>query len=225
MNVVALLLAAGDSERMGTPKALLAWRGQPLLSHQLQQIQKSGVAECVVVLGRDAGSLAPLVRRPFRPGWKARAVVNPRHSDGKCSSIKAGLTSLVARPDGILIVPVDQPLDHRLVDALLQAAAEEWLRRTPAARTGSRDREDGPTRRLILIPTSEGRRGHPPLFHGTLLPELLGIQEVTEGLKSVLRRRPERVREVPWNGSDILLNLNTPIDLEDAAGRSRPRQI
>jgi molybdenum cofactor cytidylyltransferase len=217
MNAVALLLAAGDSERMGRPKALLDWHGQPLLSHQLQQIQKSGVAECIVVLGRDAETLAPLVRRPFRPGWKARAIVNPRHGDGKCSSIKAGLTSLLARPDGILIVPVDQPLDHRLVDALLEAAAEEWLRGDSGApSTGGR--------RLILLPTSEGRRGHPPLFHGTLLPELLGIQEETEGLKGVLRRRPERVREVAWNSSDILLNLNAPIDLEDAAGGSRPRQ-
>jgi len=225
MNVVALLLAAGDSERMGTSKALLPWRGQPLLSYQLQQIQKSGVAECVVVLGRDAEALAPLVRRPFRPGWKARAIVNPRHGDGKCSSIKAGLTSLLARPDGIVIVPVDQPLDHHLVDALLEAAAEEWQGGASAARTGSGSREDESERRLILIPTSEGRRGHPPLFHGTLLPELLGIQEETEGLKSVLRRRPERVREVAWNSSDILLNLNTPIDLEDAAGRSRPRQV
>ncbi len=225
MNAVALLLAAGDSERMGTSKALLPWRGQPLLSHQLQQIQKSGVAECIVVLGRDAETLAPLVRRPFRPGWKARAIINPRHVDGKSSSIKAGLTSLLARPDGILIVPVDQPLDHRLVDALLQAAAEEWRPGAPAPRTGDGGPDDEPARRLILIPTSEGRRGHPPLFHVTLLPELLGIREETEGLKSVLRRRPERVREVAWDSSDILLNLNTPIDLEDAAGRSRPRQV
>ena len=53
MDVVALLLAAGDSERMGSPKALLPWHDQPLLSHQLQQIRRSGVRECVVVLGRD----------------------------------------------------------------------------------------------------------------------------------------------------------------------------
>jgi molybdenum cofactor cytidylyltransferase len=224
MKTVALLLAAGDSERMGTPKALLAWRGQPLLTHQLQQIQKSGVAECIVVLGRDAGTLAPLVRRPFRPGWKARAIVNPRHGDGKCSSIKAGLTSLLARPDGILIVPVDQPLDHRLIDALLEAAGEEWRRGDSGAPAAVGARGEDAARRLILLPTSEGRRGHPPLFHGTLLPELLGIQEETEGLKGVLHRRPERVREVAWDSSDILLNLNTPIDFEDAAGPSRPRQ-
>jgi len=74
MDVVALLLAAGDSERMGSSKALLPWRGQPLLAHQLQQIQRSGVAECAVVRGRDPDRLRPLVEARRRPGWRARAI-------------------------------------------------------------------------------------------------------------------------------------------------------
>ncbi len=79
MNAIALLLAAGGSERMGSPKALLPWRGQPLLSHQLQQIRKSGVSECVVVLGTGADRLAPLVRPSFGQSGKTRSVINPRH--------------------------------------------------------------------------------------------------------------------------------------------------
>jgi len=86
MDVVALLLAAGESERMGTPKALLEWRGQSLLSHQIQQVQKSRVNECFVVLGKDAERLLPLVRSPMRPGWKARPVYNPRYREGKCAA-------------------------------------------------------------------------------------------------------------------------------------------
>ena len=201
MRTVALLLAAGDSERMGSPKALLDWHGQPLLSHQLQQMQKSDLSECIVVLGRDAKALEPLVRRPLRPGWKARAVINPRHADGKCSSIKVGLASLLSRPDGILIASVDQPLDHRLIDALLLAAGEEW---------GGSQVEGG---RSILLPVYEGRRGHPPLLRGTLLAELFGVSEETQGLKTVVRRQPERVLEVPWDSADVLMNLNAPTDL------------
>lgn len=201
MNAVAILLAAGSSERMGRTKALLLWRGQPLLSHQLQQIQKSRVAECVVVLGHEAESLEPLVRPPMRPGWKARAVRNPHYREGKCSSILAGLRSLPSRPDGLVIASVDQPLDHRLLNLLCRLAEEDW------------GRSESASRRTILVPTFRGRRGHPPLFCGSLMGELMGISEESEGLKAVMRRNPERVREVPWADEGILLDLNAPHDL------------
>ncbi|HZN02537.1 MAG TPA: metal-dependent phosphohydrolase, partial [Candidatus Polarisedimenticolia bacterium] len=65
-----------------------------------------------------------------------------------------------------------------------------------------------------VLPTFGGHRGHPPLFHGSLFPELLGVSEETEGLRRVVRRIPERVLEVPWQRSGILLNLNTPGEYE-----------
>lgn len=208
MITLALLLAAGESERMGTPKALIDWNGQPLLLHQLQQIQKSRIAECIVVLGHGADRLEPMVRRPFRPGWKARAVCNPRHAEGKCSSIRFGLLSLLRRPEGLLVASVDQPLEHRLVDALIAAAEEEWGR--------------GPgSGAEIILPVHQGRRGHPVLFRGALLPELLGVREETQGLKTVVRRLPERVHEVPWDSGQILLNLNTPLDMARVTSRGR----
>ena len=58
MKTTALLLAAGESARMGTPKALLEWGGRPLLGHQLAVLQKSRVDECIVVLGREAARLS-----------------------------------------------------------------------------------------------------------------------------------------------------------------------
>lgn len=215
MKSVALLLAAGESERMGASKVLVAWQGQPLLAHQLQQIQKSDLSECVVVLGRDFEALEPHVRRSFRPGWKSRPVRNPRWMDGKCTSIRVGLASLQARPEAILIASIDQPLDHRLIDTLIHAARSEWA---TAGEAGGRS---------IVLPVFEARRGHPPLFRGTLLPELLGVQEETLGLRAIVKRLPERVLEIPWDDARILLNLNTPLDMARAAGsdprRSRPR--
>ncbi len=201
MDVVALLLAAGESERMGTPKALLEWRGQPLLSHQLQQLQKSRARECVVVLGRDAEQLRRLVRAPMRPGWKARPVYNPRHREGKCTSIQAGLAAIATPPQGILIASVDQPLDHRLINALLAVAESEW------------ERCDAAGRRPIVVPAFHGRPGHPPLFCVSLFAELMGVSEETHGLKAVVRRNPDRVLHLPWDDAGILLNLNTPVDL------------
>jgi len=161
MNAVALLLAAGESERMGTPKALLPWRGQPLLRHQLHEIQKSAVRECVVVLGSGADRLTGLCTQPLHPHWKSRAIINPRYREGKCASIIAGLTALCDRPDAVLVAAVDQPLQHRVIDALLSAADREW------------DRGEAVTRRTILLPVFRGRRGHPALFCGSLVGELM----------------------------------------------------
>lgn len=201
MDVVAVLLAAGESERMGRPKALLEWRGLPLISHQLQQIQKSRVADCVVVLGREADRLEPLVKPSFRPGWKARAVYNPRHHEGKCSSIVAGLAALAVPPKGVFVLGVDQPIHCKLLNALLAAAEEEW------------DRSDAAGRRTIVVPAFHGRKGHPPLFCASLFSELMGVSEEAEGLKAVVRRDPARVLQVPWDDAGILLNLNAPADL------------
>lgn len=201
MDVVALLLAAGESERMDAPKALLDWHGQPLLSHQVQQIQKSRVSECVVVLGKDAERLERLANAPMRPGWKSRSVYNPRYREGKCTSIEAGLAAIATPPEGILVASVDQPLDSRLLNALLREAGAEW------------DRCEASGKRTIIVPAFHGRPGHPVLFCASLFAELLGICEETRGLKAVVRRNPARVLHLPWDDAGILLNLNTPLDL------------
>jgi molybdenum cofactor cytidylyltransferase len=211
MDVVALLLAAGESERMGTSKALLEWRGQPLLSHQIQQVQKSRLSECFVVLGKDAERLLPLVRSPMRPGWKARPVYNPRYREGKCASIQAGLAAVATPPDGILVASVDQPLDAGLLNALLAAAETEW------------EKCDAAGRRSIIVPAFRGRPGHPPLFRASLFAELMGISEETHGLKAVVRKTPARVLHLPWDDSGILLNLNAPPDLASLEARRELR--
>ena len=199
---------------MGTPKALLEWRGRPLISRQLDAFRRSRIDECIVVLGRDAERIEPLVVPWFRLAWGVRCVRNPRPEEGKSSSIHAGLRALLDPPDALLVASVDQPLDTRLVDGLLDAAAGEW-----GLRRGGLPQADA--FRSIVVPVFEGRRGHPPVFHGSLLPELLGVSEEGLGLRGVVRRLPERVLEVPWQNPDILLNLNTPAD----AGRPDPESL
>jgi len=211
MDILALLLAAGESERMGTPKALLEWRGQPLLSHQLQQIQKSRMKECVVVLGKEAERLEPLVHSLIRPGWKARPVYNPRYREGKCASIQAGLAAVAAPPDGIVVASVDQPLEAQLLNALLRAAETEWEKCEAAGR------------RSIIVPAFHGKPGHPPLFRASLFAELMGVSEETQGLKAVVRRNPARVLYLPWDDAGILLNLNAPLDLASLETRRELR--
>ena len=207
MRSIAILLAAGESRRMGAPKALVDWRGRPLISHQIDALHRSNIDQVIAVLGNDAARLQPLVASRFRPGWRTRAVRNPRPEEGRSASIRAGLAALLEPPDAILVVSVDQPLEGGLVDALLAAAADEW----GAGGAGPAwPRADA--MRPIVLPVFEGRRGHPPLFHGSMLPELLGVSEAGEGLRAVVRRRPERVLGIPWASPGVLSNLNTPAD-------------
>lgn len=207
MRSVAILLAAGESRRMGAPKALVDWRGRPLISHQIDTLHRSNIDQVIAVLGNDAARLQSLVAPRFRPGWRTRAVANPRPEEGRSASIRAGLAALYEPPDAILVVSVDQPLEGGLVDVLLRAAADEW----GAGGTGTAwPRADA--MRPIVLPVFQGRRGHPPLFHGSMLPELLGVSEAGEGLRAVVRRRPERVLGIPWTSPGILSNINTPAD-------------
>lgn len=201
MDVIALLLAAGASSRMERSKALLPWRGAPLIGHQLHQIQKSRVRECVVVLAPDAVPLRAYADAPLRPGWKARSVVNPRPDEGKASSIQTGLMALPVPPEAVIVVAVDQPLEARLLNALIAAAETEW------------DRGQACGRRTIVVPTFGEQGGHPPLFCGSLFAELMGISEESGGLKAVVRRDSSRVLRLDWNDPSILINLNEPADV------------
>ena len=150
-----------------------------------------------MVLGRDADRLAPLVVAGPCADSRARIVRNPRPDLGRSSSVRVGLEALTSPAEVLLFAAVDQPLSLPLVEALIGAAEKAWRgAATPTA---------------ILIPTFEGRRGHPILFHGTLLPELLAIGEAGLGL-----------REVPWTSDEILLDLNTPDDAARAGAAIPP---
>ena len=90
----AILLAAGESTRMGRLKALLPWRGQTLLEHQVSALRDGGADRVIVVLGHRADELRPLVERNQGVTW----TLNPDYRQGKTTSIKAGLSALPIFP-------------------------------------------------------------------------------------------------------------------------------
>lgn len=186
MAVAAVVTAAGLSTRMGRPKALLDWHGQPLVAHQVDAL--SGLGQVMVVLGHEAEAIGRAV--PAVPG--VRVVLNRGYETGRVSSLLAGLRAIEAPVEAVLVVGVDQPLASGLVKALLAG----WDERRPMA-----------------APTYDGRRGHPVLFRGDLLAELLAIREETQGLRAVTARYREARQEVPVPFPEVLWDLNTPEDL------------
>jgi len=196
MTIVALLLAAGESTRMGSPKPLLDWRGMTLVEYQVGELLEAGVDQVVAVLGHRAADVRPVAERAG-----ARVAVNAAYREGRAGSIRVGAEAVEPGVAAIVILNVDQPRDHAITRALLAAHAESGA--------------------LITVPAYGGRRGHPAIVSGMLLDELRGVDEASQGLRAVMSRHAADRRELALDDPSVLLDLNRPEDYE-AARRAQP---
>ena len=186
----AVVLAAGESSRMGTPKALLQLDGRPFLVHIRQALTAAGVRAIRVVLGRDAARIRAEVPLP-----DLEVVVNPHPEAGMLSSLVLGLAALPTGLAGFFVCPVDHPRTR--ADTLIDLAS--------ALRPGR-----------VVVPTHGGRRGHPVLFAADLIDELRDAPP-DQGARAVVWAVPERVIERPA-GPDVLVDVDRPEDYEALTG-------
>ena len=115
-GVWAILLAAGESSRMGQLKALLPWRHTSLIEHQLRSLLDAGVEQVVVVIGHDAERLKPIIEAVDGATW----ALNNDYLQGKTTSLKTGVTALSGEQVlDVLLLNVDQPRDPDTVRTLL----------------------------------------------------------------------------------------------------------
>ena len=185
--VIAILLAAGESRRMGQLKALLPWQGTSLLKHQVTSLRAGGVDRVVVVLGHRSDELKAELAGIEGVAWQ----LNPDYLQGKTTSIKAGLSTLGSEQlDALLILNVDQPRNADVIRSLLKEHQYQ----------GS----------LITIPTHKGKGGHPIILSRSLLDELREIDEETYGIKAVVQRHLDATRRVEMEAPEVLWDLNTP---------------
>lgn len=189
--VVALLLAAGESTRMGRPKQLLEWDGGTLIEYQVRQLLAGGCDAVIAVLGHRADEI-----RPYAESAGARVAVNAAYREGRAGSIRTGAQALPPDTGAIVILNVDQPRPASLIRALIDA---------------HRDRGN-----LITVPVYQGRRGHPAVIDGSLAGELAAVEEASEGLRAVMQRHAAERVEVPVDDPSALLDLNLPADYETA---------
>ena len=190
-ETAALLLAAGESRRMGQLKALLPWQGTTLLSHQLAALDAAGVDRIMVVLGHRAAELQEVLQRERAARPSVAWVVNPDYLQGKTTSLKAGLRALSPpNPQTLLILNVDQPRRPETLAGLLRQ------HQAAAAR--------------ITIPTYQGQGGHPVLLDAALIGELLEITEETQGLRAVMQRHQALIQRVEMATPEVRWDLNTP---------------
>lgn len=201
MTVAALLLAAGASRRMGSPKPLLSWGECTLVEWEYAQLMASCVDDIVIV----CGSRMEHVRRVLGSA-EQHIVFNARWPQGRATSLAAGAEALLrpgrAAPECVVIQNVDQPTRPSIIDRLVEARHAGDLE---VVQPGY-EADDGAV-----------HGGHPVVVAGRLLTELSRVTDATYGLRAVLERHPP-VR-IPFERDPaVWLDLDTP-DLVPEARR------
>ena len=191
--LAAVILSGGASSRMGSPKALLPYQGRPFLEHLLEITTRPEIIARKVVLGADADSIAKVIRLKAH-----EMVINADWEKGQLSSIQAAVRKLPAGTDGMLLCLIDHPL---ISSALVTELITQFYK----------------SKKPIVLPVYEGRRGHPVIFSASLYDELLRAPLET-GARSVVWAHADEVDEVPTNEEGCVLNLNDPETLNRAIG-------
>ena len=183
----AIILAAGESRRMGKQKMLLPYGGKTVIEHIVTQVLQCGVDGITVVLGHDAGEIAAkLTPLPVQ------RVVNDEYAGGMITSVRSGLESVPPEASAAMIALGDQPdITPAVVSQLIE---------------GFRTAGKG-----IAVPLFEGRRGHPILVSTNYRDAVMTRYEDT-GLRGLLVDNPEDVAEISVDHPGILQDMDTPED-------------
>jgi molybdenum cofactor cytidylyltransferase len=198
-RVAGLILAAGESSRMGRDKALLPFRGRTFLETIIAKVREAGIERVAVVLGHHA----EIIQRAIVSSAESRDVefvINPDYRRGQTSSLQSGVAALqkpataaiAARsgtPDAVVLCLVDHPaFDPATVQALISRFEKN---------TGAH----------VVVPTHEGCRGHPVLIAQPLFAPLLALG-ADEGANHVIRTCQERTEQVEVSDAGILVDVD-----------------
>jgi molybdenum cofactor cytidylyltransferase len=190
--LAAAILSAGESRRMGSPKALIPYRGTTFAGHLLEVTKHPRIGVTRVVLGAGADQIRERLELD-----DAVVALNPDWPKGQLSSIQAAIRSLPPESTaGLMLCPVDHPIVSAELVARLIAAFDS-------------------TGKLIVLPTHRGRRGHPMIFGASLYDELLAASPDV-GARQVVWAHQGDVVEVPTEEEGVILNLNDTETLKRA---------
>lgn len=192
-RVVAVIVAAGMSRRMGAFKLTLPWGETTVIGQVAATLRTVALHEILAVTGHRREEVeAALINEPVR------CVFNPHYGSGEMlSSIQAGFAEIGAGVDAVLVCLGDQP---QMEAATVQAVLVE------GERTGWQ---------RVIIPSYHMRAGHPILIPTSLSQQ---IMNTTETLRTVLRANAERVAYLVTDAPSILADLDTPEDYARARG-------
>ena len=197
-RIASVILAAGDSQRMGKPKALLKIGPLVFLETIFNLLNEAKYDPIITVLGND-------FREIFQSIQNKRKILFLRNQfpdKGQLYSIQCGLKHVPGDVPGCLVVLVDHPLVSLTTYLTIHEAAQKFPYK-------------------IIIPVFEGKRGHPVYFGKKYFNDLL-TAPLSEGARYVVQKYEKNILEIPVDDAGILVDIDTPEEynqyLENLAG-------
>lgn len=191
--ITAVLLAAGESRRMGDFKQLLRLGDKTFVEHCVDQLLASGVGEVIVVTGHRESDVQRAIG-----DRSVRFAHNAEYRSGMASSIKRGIRAASENARAFLIALVDQPqIQAETIRQLIQAYEVK-----PAG---------------IVIPRYDGRNGHPILLDGRLRDEILNMS-LEDGLREVVREHADEVLRIDVSSRTVVDDCDLPEDYQRLLG-------
>ncbi len=186
-QTAGVILAAGGSTRMGQPKALLQWRGEPFVRQVARTALAADLSPVVIVAGEYVAEIQAAVN-----DLPVQVIHNAEWAAGQSTSVKAGLNVLPAEVGAAIFLLVDQP--HCPIE-LVKTLKDQHAQSLPP----------------IVAPLIDDRRGNPVLFDRVTFNDLQSLRGDVGG-RAVFSKY--RVTYVPWHEASLLLDVDTPEDYQ-----------
>ncbi|MCU0377344.1 MAG: nucleotidyltransferase family protein [Bacteroidales bacterium] len=183
-DIWGIVLAAGESKRMGSPKMTLPFRGKTIVETVLENLLASKIKKCIVVLGANRHEVLSLTGK-----YPVVNCYNTNYKEGMLSSVKCGFDHLPAEFGAALVVLGDQPM---IETEVINLVIETYI-----------NSDKG-----IVVPVHNGKRGHPLLIDRRYREEISGLAG-PDGLKGLLVNHPEDILEVETGHISVLKDIDT----------------
>ena len=191
LPVAAVILAAGAASRMGQPKLLLSWNGEPLICHAARTALNAGLAPVVVVTGAGASEIQTALK-----DVAVKIVFNQDWENGQSTSVRSGVNALPPQVQAVLFMLGDQPyVSVELIKKLVKTYAD--------------------TRPAVLAPYVGEKRSNPVLFDRSTF-DVLHLLQGDAGARTIFAKYPPQA--MPWPDERLLLDIDTPQDYQQLLG-------
>jgi len=194
--ICGIILAAGDSSRMGSPKALLDYKGRTFVETICANMRAAGIYDITIVLGRHAEEI-----QKNWPGNCERVVVNPNPAEGQISSLKIALANMPGYAKAAVMALVDQPMVN---DSVYKDLIDVW-QKNPGA---------------VVLPRYKGKRGHPLILDASVWP-LCQRAPSDKGLHWVIHHEDAKVLDVDVNEESVIMDVDTPEQYKALTGAAK----
>ncbi len=195
--ISGILLAAGLSTRMGSPKQLLPFGESTIIETVVDSMLNSKLDEVIVVIGHQAEKVQQKL------GMRSiKTVFNPNYREGMLTSAQAGVRSLTETTDAFALMLVDQPfITAELIDSVIDAYSQ--------------------TAKRIALPSYNYRRGHPVIFHRQYANEILALEPESGGVRTLFKQYATDIHYVIVDTDKVLQDIDYRADYERAIQENR----